>query len=803
MPSWRKKLFKRSSHDASSAASRSLPTTDVGWPHGLEVVYEGPEASLDIVAIHGLNGHRENTWTADNDVHWLRDLLPKDLPNVRILTWGYDANTHASDRVNCQYIYDHARELVGDLTRMRTLTNSNERPIIFVAHSLGGIVVKSALIHADAARQGAHYEHRSVKTSTYGIIFMGTPHQGGTGVKLGCFLVNIASIFVAADDRVLKHLERDSELLQQQLGQYGPISGDFVTKFAYETYETSTLLGHKMMVVPKASAVVLGQADAEPIAIYSDHIHMVKYPSRNDRGYRKVSENLQIMAKDAVEAVRSRWEAEIRLDNARRNNPTSFSLPLDLSQVTDVPRFVAREDEIQRMHGILRKAEGRRTVILHGLGGIGKTQLAREYIKRHRDHFTAAVWLNARDATSLQQSYLQTAQRIHNRAPVIYVSNAVQNQDPKECVEAVKRWLDEPANDGWIVIYDNYDDPKFGAPQPFNGESSENAGRGLLVDEHSQAASRDEYFAQGAFDIRPFLPVTDHGAIIMTTRSAEVELGEYIRVKKLTDPKSGLDILASTSRREEIDQDKDAGDLVKLLDGLPLALATAGAYLKGVPATTFADYITLYKESWEQLQKSTPRIMSYEDRALYSTWNISFLHIKHQNPASAALLRLWAYFDHEDLWYELLHERRKSQYLQGIVGDRINFDKAIRVLHDHGLIEADISIEERAGESQGYSMHGCVHLWTQHILNEDPHGEGLQMARVAMECVAWHVPQEDSREYWLIERRLLKHVDRCLTRMEQSIQLNKGVEYVWSNLGLLYARQGQLAKAEILQERAL
>lgn len=77
---------------------------------------------------------------------------------------------------------------------------------------------------------------------------MGTPHQGGNGVQLGRFLVNVASLFVAADDRLLKHLERDSEWLQQQLGQYGPISGDFLTKFAYEQYETPTAFGKSIMV---------------------------------------------------------------------------------------------------------------------------------------------------------------------------------------------------------------------------------------------------------------------------------------------------------------------------------------------------------------------------------------------------------------------------------------------------------------------------------------------------------------------------------------------------------------------------
>lgn len=77
---------------------------------------------------------------------------------------------------------------------------------------------------------------------------MGTPHQGGNGVQVGKFLVNVVSLFVAADDRLLKHLERDSEWLQQQQGQYNFISRDFVTKFAYEEYETPTPTGKSIMV---------------------------------------------------------------------------------------------------------------------------------------------------------------------------------------------------------------------------------------------------------------------------------------------------------------------------------------------------------------------------------------------------------------------------------------------------------------------------------------------------------------------------------------------------------------------------
>ncbi|KAI6080132.1 hypothetical protein F4821DRAFT_266190, partial [Hypoxylon rubiginosum] len=808
------KLSKKLSRHTSSSVSQSSSTAATEWPLGLDVVYDGPEANLDIVAIHGLNGHREKTWTADNGMHWLRDLLPEDLPNVRILAWGYDANTHASGRVSCQYLYDHALDLVADLTRKRTLTNSTERPIIFVAHSLGGIVVKSALIHSDAARQGAQYEHRSVKTSTYGILFMGTPHQGGNGVQLGRALVNIASIFVAADDRILKHLERDSEWLQQQLGQYGPISSDFVTKFAYETYETPTLLGHRILVVPRASAVVPrasavvpGQADAEAIGIHSDHTHMIKFSSKDDGGYRKVSENLQIMARSAEENVRSRWETEVRVDTARRNHVAQFSLPLNLSQVTDVPRFVAREDELRRMHEILGKGGERRTTILHGLGGMGKTQLAREYIKRHRTYFSATIWLNARDTTSLKQSLMHAAQQIHRECPsVIYVRNAVQNRDVDECVEAVKRWLEEPANNRWIVVYDNYDNPKFGITKDIHSRSNRDASGTILADERKQTVTQDEDLTQRAFDIQPFLPGTYHGAVIITTRSAEVELGTYIRLKKLTDLKSGVEILASTSYRQGVDQDEAARTLVQRLDGLPLALATAGAYLKGVPSTTFAEYLTSYDASWRQLQESSPQILSYEDRALYSTWNLSFAHIQHQSPASAMLLRLWAYFDNEDLWYELLLEGLQSdgkEYVYGIVVDKIHFDGAIRVLYNHGLVEADASMRELGRESQGYSMHGCVHSWTQHILNEDEDRESIQMARVARECVGGHVPGQDDGEYWFTQRRLLKHADRCRMRMKISKDEGEGDEWVYGCLGDFYSDQGRLAEAEAMYKRAL
>lgn len=78
---------------------------------------------------------------------------------------------------------------------------------------------------------------------------MGTPHFGADAAQVASLLVNIVSLYIRTTKDILKHLERDSEWLQQQLAQYGAISGDFVTQYAYKEYKTKTLGGSCIMVL--------------------------------------------------------------------------------------------------------------------------------------------------------------------------------------------------------------------------------------------------------------------------------------------------------------------------------------------------------------------------------------------------------------------------------------------------------------------------------------------------------------------------------------------------------------------------
>jgi hypothetical protein len=72
-------------------------------------------------------------------------------------------------------------------------------------------------------------------------------------------------------------------------------------------------------VVPRASAVVPGAVDAEPIAIHADHLNMVKFASNEDNGYRTVSGHLRIMAQSASPVISARWEMETRVNAGRKS----------------------------------------------------------------------------------------------------------------------------------------------------------------------------------------------------------------------------------------------------------------------------------------------------------------------------------------------------------------------------------------------------------------------------------------------------------------------------------------------------
>ena len=194
-------------------------------------------------------------------------------------------------------------------------------------------------------------------------------------------------------------------------------------------------------------------------------------------------------------------------------------------------QFVGRQTELAEMHRLLHGRNTRSAVVLHGLGGIGKTQLAIKYIRRHKEKYTAIFWLNANDEDSLKLSFRDIAQQVlkhHPSTSMLASLNLDEGLD--QVVNAVKAWLEIPKNMRWLMIFDNYDNPR-------------------------ESGNPD----RSAVDVRQFLPGYDHGSIIITTRSSEVNQGQRIKVKKLPNIQDGIEILSSTSGRRGIEDGMSFG----------------------------------------------------------------------------------------------------------------------------------------------------------------------------------------------------------------------------------------------------
>jgi tetratricopeptide (TPR) repeat protein len=153
------------------------------------------------------------------------------------------------------------------------------------------------------------------------------------------------------------------------------------------------------------------------------------------------------------------------------------------------------------------------------------------------------------------------------------------------------------------------------------------------------------------------------------------------------------------------------------------------------------------------------------------------------------------------VWFELLQhsDTEDPNWIQELIEDELSFHGAMRVLSDHGLVEVEkLSLE--LVESQGYSIHGCVHSWTVHVLNQE---WNYDLARVAVNCIALHVPGEQANRPWLTQRRLLQHAARCSHIVLNGLVTDDGMAGAYYSLGYLFNNQGKLIEAEQMYQRAL
>lgn len=230
-------------NDASSTSPVTISTKNEQRIGLFELTPKEIEKTIDVVAVHGLQGDAFKTWEHENGSMWLQDFLPADIPDARIMTFGYDSTVAFSRSV--AKIEDKALELLNHLSAERFSTASGtSRPIVFVCHSLGGIVVKKALILAH--ERNSFPEYKDISDNARAIAFLGVPHKGCDSAWWAGFAANLlksASIGTSTNTALISDLEKGAITLANVSKQFVDRTRDMII---YTFYETERLHGVKV-----------------------------------------------------------------------------------------------------------------------------------------------------------------------------------------------------------------------------------------------------------------------------------------------------------------------------------------------------------------------------------------------------------------------------------------------------------------------------------------------------------------------------------------------------------------------------
>lgn len=674
---------------------------------GLTQIYtpRGDERKfVDVVFVHGLNGHPEATWTSEKSkVFWPVQLLPPVIQedNTRIMVYGYDADvTSLIDGGSKDKIHIHAEQLVAELCANRRRHEALERPIIFVAHSLGGLVVKRALIYSSEIL-GNHTEHlRSIYVSTYGILFLGTPHKGFETVEWGFFLESACS-GIDTQHQLINALKNNSETLQIADRQFIQLVSRYRIYFFHEAKPTN-LRGSLKYIVSEESASPSIQ-DVDRASIEQDHFHMSKFEDDRAPGFQIVTEGIDRYARKASEIIISRWEWERReQQNKRRavveeiipgtfrhsdNNTLSGSTLSDSSRVLKPLFLVPFGQDIlfvnrpEIFDGIDQHMRQQRRFALSGIGGVGKSQIAIEYCYRFRKNHPHAhiVWVHASTRQRFGQAYRNIAQKLEIPGW----------NDPKiDTLHLVLEWFNEVDNGSWLIVLDSADDLEIFFKKPTSNATD------------SECTS----------PLKDYLPQNPNGSILLTTRDerlAQRLAGRHasIIVDRMS-PQEAQDLLRN--RQVELPKHSDLDDtrnLLEALEYLPLAISQAAAFISE-NHITLSKYLATLRANDFDLQEllnedlGDLRRDKESENSVVKTWKISFDLISEREPRAAEMLSLMAVLDRQSIPESLL--RKPSD-------QNVGFMKALGTLLAFSLIKA-------GRDGSRYEMHRMVQLATQNWL---------------------------------------------------------------------------------------
>jgi tetratricopeptide (TPR) repeat protein len=424
----------------------------------------------------------------------------------------------------------------------------------------------------------------------------------------------------------------------------------------------ATATAERVVVVLSAAYLRSAHGEAEWRAFYADDPSGERgllLPVRVDKvdppGLLKTRIYVDLVGKDAKSAraallvaargVRGKPTEAPEFPGDRRSEVSATEAPRfpgELPPVWNVPFhpnpfFIGRDLLLAELQTRLQAPDvAVRRVVLTGLGGVGKTSMAVEYVYRHHADYDLVWCVNGEQPASLLTDLAALASQLGLAADA--------SQEAQ--LAALRSWLEHQPR--WLVVLDNVDEPKA---------------------------------------VADWLPRSATGQLIITSRD-EVgweQLASVLPVEALA-PADAAALLLGRAGETGPAAEAAATTLAATLGGLPLALEQAGAYVAATGTVSLAGYAELFAtRAPELLKRAQP--LAYQ-HTVATTWSLALQRLQQADPAAVDLLKLASFLSPDDLPQALLaaHHDQLPETLGPAVGDALALADAVAALRRYSLL---------------------------------------------------------------------------------------------------------------------
>ncbi|HXX77487.1 MAG TPA: FxSxx-COOH system tetratricopeptide repeat protein, partial [Ktedonobacteraceae bacterium] len=436
----------------------------------------------------------------------------------------------------------------------------------------------------------------------------------------------------------------------------------------------------------------------------------------------------------------------------KRVKPIVATPPQDSSVIWNVPHnrnmfFTGREQILISLHDTFcSQKRVIQTQALSGLGGIGKTQIAIEYVYRYHSAYRYIFWVRGDTREKMLSDFASLA--------ALLEPNEQHECEQQRIIESVRSSLRKKTH--WLLIIDAIEDLK-----------------------HA----------------RTILPTSARGHILLTTRTKTTgNIAQHIDLEKMTPEDGALfllrrtKILAQDASLEEASTSdyQHAKDVVEMLDGLPLALDQAGAYIEE-SGCNLSHYLHRYQERPLKLLSKRGGFDFHHPASVTETFSYSLEKIKKISPAAVELLRFCAFLDPDGIPEELLiHSAAElGPILQPVASDPFLLDETLAILRNFSFIR-------RNSNMNTLSLHRLVQGVLKDCMNEK-----TQRAWVERTVRAINLALPDIREFsqWQRCRQYMPHVQKCVALIEEWKIVSPEAARILEQTGMYLQVQAYYAQA--------